>query len=86
MELKFGPDTAPMVAKKVKKDFLKIIIFFKMAAIFRPNLAILDIFDRKMAAILKKMKIFKKSILRFFAPTCTPTWPNFRSIGPPQQK
>ena len=52
MELKFGPDTAPMVAKKVKKDFLKIFIFFKMAAIFRPNLAILDIFGKHGTLII----------------------------------
>ena len=43
-------------------------------------------FSTKMAAILEKSEKSKFCLQNFFAPICTTTWPNFKSIGPPQQK
>ena len=59
MKLKFGPVIAPMVAKKLGQDFFKILIFFKMASVFVRKMAKIANFCRKMAVILKKMKILK---------------------------
>ena len=52
----------------MKKYFLEIFTFFKMAAIFGPKLEILAILLYKNGCHFEKSEIFEKNYLHFFCP------------------
>ena len=84
--MKFGQVVVQMGAKKNYRQNFDFSLFPKMAAIIAKKAPKINDFSTKMAAILEKSEKSKFCLYNFFAPICTTTWPNFKSIGPPQQK
>ena len=70
----------------MKKDFLEIFTFFKMAVIYGPELEILAILLYTNGCPFEKSENVEKILSNFFAPISTRIRLNLRSIGPPQQK